>query len=88
MPCAEARMGTLRVPETCAKGRTFRTARSGGRVARGCLPDGWVCEGDGGGGRGVGGTLVRPRGRVAMSCERVFVLAVLPAVAASSWSTV
>lgn len=87
MPFAPAITGTLRAPVTFAYGRALRTARSGGRTARGCFPDG-CCGGGGGGGRRDGGALVRPRGRVAMSRESEELLAVSPAVEASSLSMV
>ena len=54
-------------------------------MSRGCLPDG--CEGGGvGKGRGAGGALVSPRGKVAMSCDKVLTPGASFAVQVSSLS--
>lgn len=87
MPLAEAIRGTCLCPITCAYGRLFKTARSGGRASRGCLPDG-CGGGDDGKGRRAGGASVRPLGKLAISRDRVLVLTASFAVEASSLSTV
>ena len=81
-------MGTFRAPDICAYGRALRTALSCGRIARGCLPDGWGGGGGGGVGRRVGEALVKPRGRAAINLEKELALAVSLAVKASSLSIV
>lgn len=77
-------MGTRRTPDTVLRGRTVSSARSGGRQASACF-DG--C----GGGCGVfgftGGGRHMPDGSVDAREIINAVLAVLPAAAASRWSS-
>lgn len=81
-PFAEAIIGTWRGPEVCAYGRTLRTARSGGRLAKRSL-------GGSGGGRGLGIELrVNPRGSSETNRVRTPALLVSPAADASKWSSV
>ena len=80
-------MGTFRTPDTFACGRTLRTARSCGRTARVCLPEGWGGRG-GGVERQVGRALVKLRGRAVIYSVRELALVVSSAVNASSLSMV
>lgn len=82
-PFAETNMGTWRGPDVFSYGRTLRTARSGGKMARGCLTD---LSGGGGWGRRCGGARVRPRGREGIRLFKRSMLLGFPVEDESRWS--